>query len=845
MKVIRMIIIVNVKIYTMKTKYIIWIINAIACLTIGSPAWAQLAPAAGKLKSTQPLAESVISQTPIGAPVKITNVSIVSTLTGINVLLTPEAGTLPPAVTSKSENTLITDLPNTTLSLADGKEFQTANPVKGIANVVVTQFTPTSVRVSITGTENIPDVAVVPSSTGLTLSAAPTESAEIEVTVTAQKRRERLKDVPISVKVLPRQQIEDARIQTFKDVANNTPNFTFRPAGGGRQFAFYSFRGLSNSNFLSRKDTLGFYIDEVPYENGAFIDLDLLDLDRIEILRGPQSTLYGRNSQAGVINITTRQPSNDPEVRASASYGSYNERDLKFSASTPLIKDNFLVSVGGGYRANDGFYRNTVLNKSEGQQSSLAGRLQFLWKPQPELTVALNTNVSSQDDGDVLYTPRANPFQTQTNESGFIRNKTNTQALKVAYDNPDYRLTSVTTRRFSDQDGRNVLGVLGLDLLSNYGFNDTVWSQEFRVQSPPNNKNKLAWTAGLYTESADSTNREASVYSPALASAFGLPSGGTDLVNGNIGSRTYAAFGQVDYKPIEPLTVTAGLRYEATDSRLSSRQRSFTPTGATTPVSVSGVFDNVTSKDSELLPRVALQYRFSPEVSAYASATRGYKPGSYNYRADTVDIQRIQPERSWNYEVGVKTAFLNNKVTANLSAFSHSVDNYQLALQGSDGFFRTITNAGVGITGLEFEVNANPLEGLNLIAGIGLTNAKFTNYINPLTNINFNGNRLPFASNLTYNLAAQYRHSTGLLGRLELTGVGQTFFDEANQIPQDPYATVNARIGYEANDYGVYLFANNLFDTRYTTTGFVFPAPNVIYGFGAPATYGIQVKASF
>ncbi|NJR32162.1 MAG: TonB-dependent receptor, partial [Chamaesiphon sp. CSU_1_12] len=661
----------------MNIKNTIWIINAIACLTIASPAWAQLIPTVGKLKSTQPLAESVISQTPTGASVKITNVSIVSTSTGINVLLAPEAGTLPPAVTSQSGNTLITDLPNTTLSLADGKEFRSVNPFKGIASIVVTQFTPTSVRVSIIGTDSIPDVAVVPSSTGLTLSATPVEATDIEITVTAQKRRERLKDVPISVKVLPRQQIEDARIQTFKEVANNTPNFTFRPAGGGRQFAFYSFRGLSNSNFLSRKDTLGFYVDDVPYEYGGFIDLDLLDLDRIEVLRGPQSTLYGRNSQAGVINITTRQPSNDPELRGSASYGSYNDRNLTVSASTPLIKDNLLVSVGGGYRANDGFYRNTTLNQSEGQQSSLAGRLQFLWKPQPDLTVALNTNVANQDDGDVIYTPRTNPFQTQTNESGFVRNKTNTQALKVAYDNPDYRLTSVTTRRFSDQDGRNVLGVFGLDFLSNYGFNDTVWSQEFRVQSPPNNKSQLAWTAGLYAESSDGTAREASVYSPALATAFGLPSPGADLVSGNLGSKTYAAFGQVDYKPIEPLTVTAGLRYETNDLRLSSRQRSFTPTGSTTPVSVSGVFDNATSKDSELLPRVALQYRFSPEVSAYTSITRGYKPGAYNYRADTVGIQRIQPERSWNYEVGVKTAFLNNKVTVNLSAFSHSIDNYQ------------------------------------------------------------------------------------------------------------------------------------------------------------------------
>jgi iron complex outermembrane recepter protein len=485
------------------------------------------------------------------------------------------------------------------------------------------------------------------------------------------------------------------------------------------------------------------------------------------------------------------------------------------------------------------------LNESAGQQSSVAGRLQFLWKPQPELTVSLNSNVSAQDDGDVLYSSRTTPFQVQSNLRGFLRNNTNTQALKVAYDAQDYRLTSVTTRRFSIQDGENDGDYSSGDLFkANFGFNDTVWTQELRVQSPQNSKNNLNWTLGAYAESSDFDAREGTTFSPAAAIAFGLPTGGTDLISGKIGQKTYAVFGQVDYKPIDPLTVTAGLRYETSDLRLSSRQRSFTPLGSTMPASVSGVFDNVTSSDSELLPRVAMLYRFSPQTSAYASVTRGYKPGAYNYRADTPDVQRIQPERSWNYEIGVKQN-LGNKLSINLAAFNHSIDNYQLALQDSTGFFRNITNAKVGITGLELELNANPSEGLNLIAGVGVTNAKFTNYINPFTGIDRTGNQLPFAANLTYNLAAQYRHPIGMLGRLELIGTGKTFFDDANQIAQDPYAIVNARIGYEANDYGVYLFANNLFDTRYINSGFVFPPPNVIASFGAPATYGIQVKANF
>jgi iron complex outermembrane recepter protein len=826
----------------MKVERFAILVQSIICLALAAPAGAQ---SIDPLKTRAPLAESVISQTAPAEVTKIVDVKVVRKEAGVEILLAPAAGTLPRTETRISGNTAITDIPNATITLPQGQAFQAANPTADIQTISVTQLNPTTVRVSITGTTKAPDVAVTASDVGLTLATTTTIETELEVTVTAQKRKERPQDVPISITTIPRQQIEDAGIRTFNDVANNVPNFKFPSTTSGRQFAFYSLRGLSNSNFLSRKDTLGFYVDEVPYEYGAFIDLDLIDLDRVEVLRGPQSTLYGRNSQAGVVNIFTRQPSNNPELRTSATYGSYNDRDLKISASAPLIKDNLLVSVAGGYRASDGFYRNTFLNESAGKQSSIAGRLQFLWKPQPDLTVSLNSNVSAQDDGDILYTSRSNPFQIQNDLRGFVRNNTNTQALKVAYDAKDYRLTSVTTRRFSIQDGENDSDFSSADLIrANYGFSDTAWTQELRVQSPSNIKTNLNWTLGAYAESSDFNAREASAYSAAAATAFGLPAAGTDLTSGQIGQKTYAVFGQVDYKPIDPLTVTAGLRYESSDLRLSSRQRSFTPLGSTTPASVSGVFDNVTGSDSELLPRVALLYRFSPQTSAYASVTRGYKPGAYNYRADTPDVQRIQPERSWNYEIGVKQN-LGNKMSINLAAFNHSIDNYQLALQDSTGFFRNITNAKVGITGLELELNANPTEGLNLIAGVGVTNAKFTNYVNPFTGIDRTGNQLPFAANLTYNLAAQYRHPTGMLGRLELVGTGKTFFDDANQISQDPYAIVNARIGYEANDYGVYLFANNLFDTRYINSGFVFPPPNVIASFGAPATYGVQVKANF
>ncbi|GAB1537715.1 hypothetical protein NUACC21_03680 [Scytonema sp. NUACC21] len=176
--------------------------------------------------------------------------------------------------------------------------------------------------------------------------------------------------------------------------------------------------------------------------------------------------------------------------------------------------------------------------------------------------------------------------------------------------------------------------------------------------------------------------------------------------------------------------------------------------------------------------------------------------------------------------------------------FHTDVDNYQVLLTDNFGFFANVANAAVSVTGLEFEMRTQPIQGLELVAGVGYVNSQFKDYTNPFTGVNFSNNRVPFAPEVTYNVAAQYRSPGGIFARLELRGYGKTYFDDANQVKQDPFALVNARIGYEGANYGIYLFANNLFDTSYITSGFLFSPPNAIAGFGEPLTYGVQVRAN-
>lgn len=195
--------------------------------------------------------------------------------------------------------------------------------------------------------------------------------------------------------------------------------------------------------------------------------------------------------------------------------------------------------------------------------------------------------------------------------------------------------------------------------------------------------------------------------------------------------------------------------------------------------------------------------------------------------------------------MGLKSSWLDNRLIANLSIFHNDVNNYQVLQYDASGFFGRVNNVDLQATGVEFELKAKPAKGFDLTASVGYVDSIYKNYLNSDTGVDLSNNQVPLSPQFTYNLAAQYRSSGGLFARAELRGYGITYFDDANQIKQEPYALVNARIGYEAEKYGIYLYANNLFDTRYITSGFLFPVPDGTAGFGDPVTYGVQVKANF
>jgi iron complex outermembrane receptor protein len=776
--------------------------------------------------------------------IAITDIRLNPTSSGVEVILETSEGQII-SNTSTVGKTSVIDLPNATLNI---DKFEQVNPVEGIALIKVETLPETKVRVTIVGTKASPSLEVETEERSLTITATvpktatnPPQEQEIEIFVTAEKTPENPLNVPIGLTVLPKDVIEDAQINTIRDVAANTPNFF--TSVGDRAFNFYSIRGISNSNFLVR-DSVGFYLDDVPIEYyHQFFPGQLFDLQQVEILKGPQNTLYGRNSIGGVVNITSRPPSDVLEAELGLEYGTNNQRRIQASVSNMLIPDKLGFRLSGIYSARDGFSENTLLNEDANSQSDLGGRLNLLWTPAPDWSVSFNLLGAVSNDEGTVYAEigQEDPFKIEENRIADLDLKANAQSLKVVYDSDNLRFTSITARNFSNVGYISDGDYTAEDLYSfDSEVSSTIWSQELRLQSPTNAKT-WNWLLGVYAQDRSfDVNRQQVEYTRTGAALFGIPDTRFGDTIAKYDQTTLAAFGQVDFTPIDPLTLTLGLRYEYSRDELERSDRLETFDGVST---TSGELRESIDGDA-LLPRFALTYRFSPNVAAYGSITRGYRPATLNYSIPDSLLNDVRQESSWNYEIGLKSSWLKDRLFFNFSAFINDIDDYQVLLPNDQGFFTDITNAQARVVGFEAEAKAIPLQGLELTAGFGYANAKYTDYTNPFTGESFNGNKLPYAPEYTFNLAAQYRSPGGFFSRLELQGLGTYFFNDANSLKQDSLVLVNTRIGYEFRQSGLYLFANNLFDREYFTAAFApFGVPRANYG--DRRTIGIQFQTRF
>jgi iron complex outermembrane receptor protein len=642
------------------------------------------------------------------------------------------------------------------------------------------------------------------------------------MTVTAQKQEENVQEVPVSITVFNEQDIEDMKIESVRDIADFIPNLMIFD-NGQPGVNSPSMRGIHAT--VAFTVSTGLYVDGVPVLTPSGFEEGMLDIERIEVLRGPQGTLYGKNTEAGAINIITRQPDNEFRGKVSAQGGEDKKGQFSLNLSGPLQKDKLYLGIAGQYYRKDGFIENTTTGDTVDDREHWFGRAHLRWTPTDKLDISLIASRLEYDDGQINFgftekgaamfgLPAPQDRKVTSNLEAEHKSSDDSQSLKITCDISDsLTLTSVTARRiYKDiniMDGDfSSATLMHTDKDNEY----SKISQELRLNS---SAERLKWIVGLYYDK-DQYDVDFKVTSdfPIMA----------PVTSRDIDGDTYAAFTHLTYSLTEQLSLVGGLRYEEEESEFEDN------------------IDNRKFDDSwsELTPKIAMEYRFTPAIMTYVSASKGYRSGGFNTLATDPQYYSYDAETLWSYEIGIKNAFLDNRLILNGSVYYMDITDMQVteAVAPVVSYF---TNAAEATAkGVELEMTARVFDGLGLMAGFGYSDIEFDSFKDAMGD--YKGNKNPFAPDYTFNIGAQYRHYSGFYVRGDLIGYGKMYFDKANEYSRDPYEIVNAKIGYETEDFDIYLYAKNLFDKEYDSDGY-YSGFYTIYS--EPGEVGLQLTYRF
>ncbi len=672
------------------------------------------------------------------------------------------------------------------------------------------------------------------------------EEYELEtITVTAQKREENVHDVPMSVSVFSDIQLEDAGIENTLDLTRFTPNVYMKYSTAGNIIVFRGISAFDTSIYSSA----GFYVDDVCYPLHYMHNPDFFDIERVEVLKGPQGTLYGRNSESGVINIITKQPDNDLRGKIFGEYGNYDTSHGNIGSyrtggniSGPIVRDKLYIGLAGQWEDSDGFMKNEYNDDNKaGKIDHLNGRGTLRWTPTDRWDITLIGDIMDDDDGKGYYRFLTGPSKTGRHGiaydgENYWNNEGDGQTLRVKYEGNVFNLLSLTGRSYYDSERGSDFDCTSAPFGNNiFEFENNLLSEEVRVSSLKNS-GPFQWLAGLYgfTEDTDV--------------AFDMQRQNQamkQIRNTEMDIDGYAIFGQGTYTLFDKLHLTAGLRYDHLD--LEGEQE-FISANSMEKYNKGLDYD-------EVLPKFSLAYDFTHDIMSYASVSKGYLAGGYSYNFATgPENFTYDPEYTWNYEIGVKTSRFDKKLKANLSLFYIDIEDKQVTeyVPGVMGA-RKITNAAEAHSqGVELELQARPVNGLDLIAGFGYTDTEVDDWVTTEFNkgtsqfeqYDYTGNDLPNAPQYTYNLGVQYRHQSGFFGRADLLGIGDFYFDAKNTLKESAYQIVNLRMGYEGESFDIIFWCKNMFDEEFETMK-IHWGGNELGHDGEPRMFGVKMTYRF
>ncbi len=664
------------------------------------------------------------------------------------------------------------------------------------------------------------------------------------VTVTAGKQAGELQTTPMSLAAFGPAQMQEAGINNLVDVARLTPNFNFYEAGS-RRTALFFIRGLGSSG--PNPPAVGVFLDDVYLERSGLADFDFVDLQRVEVLRGPQSTLYGANTEAGAINLVTAPPQSAWNGRLGVEGGNHQYGLARFHAGGPVAPDGLFLDVGGQCRRRDGITYNDLLQEDADPIRESGGRAAVTWRPAPALDIQAGAMGSRDRDGGYVFAPLAdvqdNPYHVQHNMTAHHDRDLGLYHLRGTWRPGDVEVKTISAftdwrngeRYDADFTARDVLR-------TDDRYDLKAFSQEVRAAAT--NTAHGSWLLGGYYSGGRNDDDTTTLYGPD-AGLYGAPPGLSVDTCQDLDTTALALFGRGRSELWTAGHLALGLRY---DYDHKDRDGTVQNSMGGQPAGPEQVAQDARN-DHQWSPELVLDQQWTPGVMSYGRVARGWRAGGFNSPARQTD-RTYDPEYSWNYELGLKSDWWQRRLSVNLALFYIHVDNQQL-LQfdpyGSGYYFR---NAGSAQSrGLELDAVARPWDGGTLAGGLGYTHAAYLDAQDEGLGASYNGNRLPFVPRVNYNAAVQQEFPLvgdwKLAGRLDCNGITDTTWDEANAVSTPGYALCNLRLGVAHPRVAVYAFVKNLFDKDYITAVYAFPQASPIAQPGDPRLYGVGVEGYF
>ena len=666
-----------------------------------------------------------------------------------------------------------------------------------------------------------------------------TPSSELEViTVTGDFNQYNLQKIPASISVITEQDISRRNAQNLEEVVAIAPNVNF--SSGSQRARYYQIRGIGERSQFSEtiNPSVGVMIDGIDFTGIGSVS-SMFDVSQAEVFRGPQGTRFGANALAGLINITTNAPTDEFEGRAKLTAGNYDSYGAGIALSGPANDaTNYRLAIEK-YNS-DGFIDNTYLGREDtNNRDELTARVKLAVEINPLWHVDVSAFYFDFDNGYDAFS-LDNNRNTLSDEPGFDRQETKAFAVNSTYIGvPHFDFTTILTFADSDlaygyDEDWSHIGLHPWEYSStDYYFRDkqTV-TAEFRFNSKYNilAGSQYQWVAGVYFKTDDEDLTREYTY---LDSNF----------TSDFETKTTAGFAQLDYLLADNLTLTTGLRVERRSAEYeNSDQFDFDPS------------------DTMLGGKVVLAYQVNENTLWYGSINRGYKAGGVNTDGSLPEeLRDFDPEYLWNYELGYKLNFLDNKAYVRATAFYMDRSDVQvksskdiLRPDGSSEFITYLGNAAEGENyGIELDSSWQATESLELFAAVGLLRTTLDDFTNA-NGENFSGRDQAHAPDYTYNLGLNYFVNDQWMLSVSVDGKDAFYFSDSHNEKSESVNLVNASVNYSINDWQVSAWVRNATDEDYKTRGFYFGndprdgyTAKQYHQYGEPSVFGVTLNYQF